>query len=84
MKFSNSLKSTYSDGNIIVGQDECGVDTCKFAVCHFDKFEFGMLVKVVDFYSTLAYSEQSLRSIKNGRRNFKRNINIKCLLGCAF
>merc|ERR1712038_2202578 len=33
-----------SDGNIIVGQDECGVDTCKFAVCHFNKFEFGMLV----------------------------------------
>ena len=76
MKFSNSLKSTYSDGNIIVGQDECGVDTCKFAVCHFNKFEFGMLVKVVDFYSTLAYSEQSLRSIKNGRRNSKRNVNI--------
>ena len=80
MKFSNSLKSTYSDGNIIVGQDECGVDTCKFAVCHFNKFEFGMLVKVVDFYSTLAYSEQSLRSIENGRRNSKTNVNIVLIL----
>ena len=76
----NHLKITYRDGNIVIRQDECGVNTGKFAVGHFVISWVWDVSESRRFFSTLAYSEQSLGSFKTGRRNYKRNINICCMM----
>ena len=59
VKFSVKFLRTYGNGDVVVGEDQGGVDAGKFAGGHFVWFEIKMVVQDVDLNPTLALRDQA-------------------------
>jgi hypothetical protein len=69
LSFYKLILRTYGDGDIVVGEDEGGIDTGQFAVGHIVLFGVGMDVQVADLIRTLALykNKHKQRFVPEGR-----------------